>query len=172
LADDECFMRVALQEATLALEKGEIPVGAVAVYQDRIIGRGHNTKETLCDPTAHAEMIALRQAAAARKGWRLLGVTLYCTLEPCPMCAGALVQARLFRLVYAVTDSKSGAAGSVVDLVRDSRFNHCVQVTRGILENEAQSLLAEFFRGLRSGDIPRHSEAWKSRQLAENDDSL
>ena len=111
--DHEKFMRAAIAEAALAFQKGDVPVGAVAVRDDQIIGRGHNRKEELKDPTAHAEMIALQEAARTLGGWRLIGVTLYCTMEPCPMCAGAMVQARLPRLVYAVDDPKAGAAGSV-----------------------------------------------------------
>jgi tRNA(adenine34) deaminase len=169
---DELFMRQALQEARLALQEGEIPVGAVAVYQDQIIGRGHNQKEATRDPTAHAEMLALREAARARGGWRLLQVTLYCTMEPCPMCAGAMVQARLPRLVYAVDDPKAGAAGSVVDVVRHPGLNHQICVTRGLLSSEAEALLQRFFQGLRDGSIPRFSEGWKQRELAEKRESM
>ncbi|MBN1933302.1 MAG: tRNA adenosine(34) deaminase TadA [Anaerolineae bacterium] len=171
MSRDEDFMRMALQEAKLAFDKGEIPVGAVAVHTDRVIGRGHNVKETQRDPTAHAEMIALRQAARARGGWRLLDVTLYCTLEPCPMCAGAMVQARLPRLVYAVDDPKTGAAGSVIDLLQHPQLNHQVEVTRGVLAAEVAALMDAFFQGLRDGDIPRHSDDWKRRKLAKNQDS-
>ncbi len=149
--DDESFMQEALSEARRAGEKGEVPVGAVAVLEGRIIARGHNRKEELKDPTAHAEMIALREAARVLAGWRLVGVTLYCTMEPCPMCAGAMVQARLPRLVYAVDDPKAGAAGSVLDLVRDERLNHRVKVVRGVLATEVEALLAGFFETLREG---------------------
>lgn len=155
---DREFMREALAEARLAFAKGEIPVGAVAVYRDQVIGRGHNEKETTRDPTAHAEMLALRRAAQSRGGWRLTGVTLYCTMEPCPMCAGAMVQARLPRVVYAVNDPKAGAAGSTVDLLHSSFYNHQVQVTSGVLATEAQELVTAFFTGLRDGSIPRFSE--------------
>ena len=168
---DRRFMQAALDEARLAYAKGEIPVGAVAVYQSRIIARGHNCKESRRDPTAHAELVALREAARIRGGWRLLGVTLYCTLEPCPMCAGAMVQARLPRLVFAANDPKAGAAGSVVDLVQNPQFNHQIEITRGVLCQEAQSLLDMFFCALRSGDIARYSQAWKNRSVAENDRS-
>jgi len=156
-------MLEALAEARLAFAKGEIPVGAVAVYQGQVIGRAHNEKETLKDPTAHAEMLALRQAAVYRGGWRLLGVTLYCTMEPCPMCAGAMVQARLPRLVFGVDDPKAGAAGSVLDLLHNAGLNHEVQVTDGVLLAEVQELLAQFFEGLRDGSIPRFSEHWPDR---------
>jgi len=144
-------MREALSEAGQALAHGDVPVGAVAVRGEVIVGRGHNRKEADADPTAHAEMIALREAARALDGWRLVGVTLYCTLEPCPMCAGAMVTARLPRLVYGADDPKVGAAGSLVELLRDSRFNHQVAVTRGVLAEESQALLERFFAGLRDG---------------------
>ena len=165
-------MRLAIKEARLAFEKGEIPVGAVAVHEGNIIGRGHNRKESQRDPTAHAEILALRQAAQARGGWRLLDVTLYCTMEPCPMCAGAMVQARLPRLVYAIDDPKAGAAGSVIDLLQHPRLNHRVETVRGVLADQVQALLADFFRALRDGTIPRYSEDWKRRQLAEKSNSV
>ena len=162
---DEHFMRLALEEARRAFNLGETPVGAVAVYEGQIIGRGHNSKETQRDPTAHAEILALQQAARARGGWRLLDVTLYCTMEPCPMCAGAMIQARLPCLVYAVDDPKAGAAGSILDLLRHPQLNHCVEVTRGVLSAEVAALLDEFFQGLRDGTIPRYSEAWKASKI-------
>ena len=159
--DDAAWMREALAEAARALAcdsdegdrsrptKADVPVGAVTVHDGRVIGRGYNRKEADGDPTAHAEMIALREAAQVLGGWRLVGVTLYCTLEPCPMCAGAMVAARLPRLVYGADDPKAGAAGSVVELLRDPRFNHQVSVTRGVLVDECQALLEQFFAGLR-----------------------
>ena len=147
--DHEKFMRAAIAEAALAFQKGDVPVGAVAVRDGQIIGRGHNRKEELKDPTAHAEMIALQEAARTLGGWRLIGVTLYCTMEPCPMCAGAMVQARLPRLVYAVDDPKAGAAGSVVDLLRNERLNHRVEVTAGVLAEEVEELTQRFFQELR-----------------------
>jgi len=171
-ASDRAFMREALAEARLAFAKGEIPVGAVAVHRGQVIGRGHNEKETTHDPTAHAEMQALRRAAATRGGWRLIDVTLYCTMEPCPMCAGAMVQARLPRLVYAVDDPKAGAAGSTIDLLQSPLYNHQVQVTRGILAAEVQGLVTAFFAGLRNGSIPRFSESWAQPGLAGNDDPV
>ena len=143
-------MRQALAEAERALAHSDVPVGAVAVRDGVIVGRGHNRREADADPTAHAEMIALREAARTLGGWRLVGVTLYCTLEPCPMCAGAMVAARLPRLVYGADDPKAGAVGSVVELLRDRRFNHQVAVSRGVLAEEAQALLERFFSGLRS----------------------
>ena len=153
-AEDEEYrrwMREALAEAALALAAGDVPVGAVAVCEGRVVGRGHNRKEAARDPTAHAEVLALREAARSLGGWRLPGVTLYCTLEPCPMCAGAMIQARLPRLVYAADDPKAGAAGSVLDLLQHERLNHRVTVVRGVLAQEAQALLQAFFQGLRRG---------------------
>ncbi len=147
--EDEAYMREALAEAERAYRKGEIPVGAVAVKEGVVIGRGHNQKEELRDPTAHAEMTALKQAGQALRGWRLRGVTVYSTLEPCPMCAGALVMARVDRLVYAVEDPKSGACGSVFDLVRSPHLNHRLKVTKGVLAEETQELLDRFFQELR-----------------------
>lgn len=143
-------MREALIEAEQALAHGDVPVGAVAVHGGIIVGRGRNRKEADADPTAHAEMIALREAARTLGGWRLAGVTLYCTLEPCPMCAGAMIAARLPRLVYGADDSKAGAAGSVIELLRDPHFNHRVTVVRGVLAEESQVLLERFFTRLRS----------------------
>jgi tRNA(adenine34) deaminase len=149
--DDVAWMRRALVEAEQALAHGDVPVGAVAVRGGAVVGQGHNRKEVDADPTAHAEMIALQEAARTLGGWRLVGVTLYCTLEPCPMCAGAMVSARLPRLVYGADDPKAGAAGSVVELLRDPRLNHRVAVTRGVLVEESQALLERFFATLRDG---------------------
>lgn len=142
-------MRQALAEAEAAAREGEIPVGAVVVWQGEVIGRGHNRKESEADPTAHAEMLALRQAARARGSWRLSGATLYCTLEPCCMCAGALVNARVDELVFALHDPKTGAAGSVYDLVRSPWLNHRLRVHFGVLADEAQALMDAFFAELR-----------------------
>jgi tRNA(adenine34) deaminase len=150
MTEDEKYMRQALTEAQAAYERGEVPVGAVAVHKGYVVGRGHNRREELSDPTAHAEMMALREAAQMLGGWRLSGVTLYCTMEPCPMCAGAMVLARLPRLVYAVDDPKAGAVSSVFDIARSPRLNHQVQVTRGVLADEARELLDSFFGGLRA----------------------
>jgi len=155
VAGDEAFMRLALREALGAYCKGEVPVGAVAVRGGRVVAKGHNLRETWKDPTAHAELIVLRRAAEVLGGWRLTGVTLYCTMEPCPMCAGAMVLARLPRLVYAVDDPKAGAAGSVVDLLRHPELNHRVEVMGGVLERESRVLFRRFFRELRAGRIAR-----------------
>lgn len=155
--DDEFFMQEALNEARLAFAAGDIPVGAVAVREGRIIGRGRNSREVGRDPTAHAELIAMREAAHALGGWRLLGVTLYCTLEPCPMCAGGLVLARVPEVVYALPDPKAGAAGSVLDLLSNDRLNHRVAVRTGVLQDQAAELMREFFVALREGRVPRWS---------------
>jgi len=149
-ADDRKWMWLALKQAERALEADDVPVGAIAVHRDQIIGRGYNKREADQDPTAHAEMIAIRQAAAALGCWRLEDVTLYCTLEPCAMCAGAMVLARLPRLVYATTDPKAGAAGSIMDITRHHRLNHRLQVERGLFAAEAAEQIRRFFRQLRS----------------------
>ena len=149
--DDRKWMRLALREAEKALTIGDVPIGAIAVHQGEIIGRGYNRREADKDPTAHAEMIALREAATALDMWRLDKVTLYCTLEPCAMCAGAMVLARLPRLVYAALDPTSGAAGSVFDLTRHHRLNHRIHVEGGLYADEAAELIREFFRKLRNG---------------------
>lgn len=143
-------MRLALEQAEAAAALGEVPVGAVAVFEGRVIGAGFNRKESDQDPTAHAEMIALRQAAAVRNNWRLIDVTLFCTLEPCPMCAGAMIQGRLSRLVYGAPDTRFGADGSVVQVLREPRFNHQVAITGGVLAEEAGALLQTFFQRLRA----------------------
>lgn len=142
-------MRLALDQAVEAMALGEVPVGAVAVLNGEVIGRGYNRKESDQDPTAHAEMIALRQAAAHLGNWRLIGVALYCTLEPCPMCAGAMIQARLSKLVYGAPDTRFGADGTVVEVLSEPAFNHRVDVERGVMADEAGALLQQFFRMLR-----------------------
>jgi tRNA(adenine34) deaminase len=144
------WMREALSEAAKAAEIGDIPIGAVAVRDGEIVGRGYNRKEHDRDPVAHAEIIALKQAAAAIGGWRLTRVTLYCTLEPCAMCAGAMVQARLPVLVWAADDPKAGAGGSVMNLLDHERLNHHVEVIRGVLAEEAQQQFVQFFAELRA----------------------
>ena len=142
----EQYMRKAVEQAKIAEDNGDVPIGAVIVYQDRIIGKAYNQREQLKDPTAHAEIIALTQAAAYLQSWRLNGCTMYVTLEPCPMCAGALVLARIDRLVYGCDDPKAGACGSLYDIVRDERLNHRLEVTSGILAEECSKLLQEFFQ--------------------------
>ena len=140
------FMRRALEEARKAAEMGEVPVGAVVARGEEILAVAHNERETTKDPTAHAELLALRRAAARTKSWRLTGCTLYTTLEPCPMCAGALHTARISRLVYAAHDPKAGAAGTLYNLPADSRLNHTFPTTGGLLETEAAALLRNFFQ--------------------------
>jgi tRNA(adenine34) deaminase len=146
---DEALMRLALEEAQAAAEGGDIPVGAVAVLAGAVVGRQHNRKEDLADPTAHAETLVIREVANRLGRWRLPDVTIYSTMEPCAMCAGAMVQARIGRLVYAVDDPRGGAAGSVFNVVESPDLNHQVQVTRGVLASEAQAQLGEFFAELR-----------------------
>lgn len=143
---DEAWMRLALEEARRAASGGDVPVGAVVVRDGAVIGRGHNRREQDHDPTAHAEIIAIREAAAAVGAWRLTGSTLYVTIEPCPMCAGALVLARIDRLVYGAADPKTGAAGSLYNIVQDERLNHRLAVTAGVLESECRELIRSFFR--------------------------
>ncbi len=141
----EHWMRFALDQAMQAYEEGEVPVGAVIVEGGRIVGEGHNQRETLNDPTAHAEMIALTQAAETLGSWRLLDCTLYVTLEPCPMCAGALVQARIPRVVYGTPDPKAGACHSLYQITSDPRLNHQVLVTAGVLQDQCRQILQDFF---------------------------
>ncbi len=148
--DDESFMTEALKEAKAASATGEVPVGAVIVQDGRIVARAHNQRRTLNDPTAHAEMIALTQASAAAGRWRLTDMTMYVTLEPCTMCAGALVLARIGRLVFATRDPKAGACGSLYNVVGDPRLNHRVPLTEGVLREQASGLLADFFRDRRN----------------------
>ena len=146
-------MRLALAQAEKAARLGEVPIGAVAVLGGEVIGAGFNRKESDQDPTAHAEIIALRHAARSLNNWRLVGVTLYCTVEPCPMCAGAMIQARLERLVYGAEDVRFGAGGTIIDVLGETRFNHRVAVQAGVLAEEAAELLQIFFRQLRTGEI-------------------
>ena len=143
------FMQEALAAAASAGGLGEVPIGAVIVREGRVIARGENRRERDRDPTAHAEMIAVREAARHLGGWRLTGCTLYVTLEPCPMCAGAAVLSRLPRLVFGAADPKGGAGGSVVDLLRDPRFSHVVEVASGVCEAQCSGLLRQFFATLR-----------------------
>lgn len=146
---EEIYMRMALELAGEALTKGEIPIGAIAVYENEVIAAACNEKELRQDATAHAEILVMQRAAQHLQRWRLEGVTLYCTLEPCPMCAGAMVNTRIKRLVYGSRDEKAGAAGSVIDLVRYPGLNHQVEVAGGILEEECTALLKKFFEELR-----------------------
>ncbi len=150
MTEDNHFMGAALAEAHAAGEDGEVPIGAVVARGERIIGRGHNSRERLADPTAHAEMLALTAAAAEVGNWRLEDCTLYVTLEPCVMCAGAIVLARIPRLVYGPRDVKAGACGSLYSIVTDPRLNHRVVVTEGVLADECAALLHDFFAAQRA----------------------
>jgi len=143
-------MREALREAEAALEAGEVPVGCVVVCEGRSVAAAHNMRETLGDPTAHAEMLALSQAARACGGWRLVDHTVYCTLEPCCMCAGALVNARVERLVFGLSDGKSGGCGSVVNIPQIAQLNHRLEVSGGVLADEVLELMRSFFRTRRT----------------------
>lgn len=140
------FMKLAIEQARLAAAEDEVPIGAVIVRDGQVLGAAHNQREQLHDPTAHAEMIAITQAATALDSWRLEGCTLYVTLEPCPMCAGAIVQARIKRVVYGADDPKAGAVRSLYEILNDSRLNHRAEVSPGILAGECGEMLSEFFQ--------------------------
>jgi tRNA(adenine34) deaminase len=150
LDPDEYFMKQALRLAEEAYAQQEVPVGAVVVHEDRVIGKGFNQRQTLNDPTAHAEILAITAASSALGDWRLTGCTLYVTLEPCVMCAGAIVLARLDRVVYAAADPKAGAVENLYQILSDPRLNHHPQLKSGILAEEAGLLLTSFFREQRS----------------------
>jgi len=156
-ARDFRYMQAALHQADRAAAKGEVPVGAVVVAGGKIVGRGHNLRESRNDPTAHAELIALRQAARRLKSWRLSEATIYVSCEPCPMCAGAIVLARIRRLVYGCADPKAGAVRTLYRLLEDKRLNHRVEVVGGVLEPECQERLSAFFRRLRNNNRRRSS---------------
>jgi tRNA(adenine34) deaminase len=144
-AAHEAYMREAIKEAVAAYEEQEVLVGAIIVHNGRIIARAHNQRELLKDPTAHAEMIAITQAATALNNWRLTGATMYVTLEPCAMCAGAMVLARVDKLVYGTADPKAGACGTLYDIPQDSRLNHRVEVVPGVMAQDCAQLLTNFF---------------------------
>ncbi|MCS7150841.1 MAG: tRNA adenosine(34) deaminase TadA [Endomicrobia bacterium] len=146
---DKHFMLIALKEAKKAYAKNEVPVGAIVVCKDKVISKAHNLNIKLNDPTAHAEILALRKASNILKNYRLTDCELYTTLEPCPMCAGAMVYARIKRLVYATDDPKSGACKSVVNIVNNKRLNHRIEVVSGVCKKEAEHLLKKFFKNLR-----------------------
>ena len=158
--DDNYWMGKALAEAAKAGRRAEVPIGAVLVKDGTIIGRGYNQREGKKDPCAHAEMLAIRQGSRKLDAWRLTGTVLYVTLEPCPMCMGAILLARIERLVFGCFDPKGGAAGSVCDLTRDPRFNHQVETTSGTRGEECSAILSDFFRELRrqkqAGRLPRN----------------
>jgi len=146
---DRTYMREALIEAEKAATLGEVPIGAVIVYQDEIIARAHNLRETTQNATTHAELLAIQQACAKVGSWRLEDMTLYVTLEPCPMCSGAILQSRIPKVVYGARDLKAGCVDSLYRLLNDSRFNHECEVTEGILAEECGGILTQFFRNLR-----------------------
>ena len=144
------FMKEALKEAQKSYKKEEIPVGAVIVKDGKIIAKGHNLKETKTDPTKHAEIIAIQKACKKLQTWRLTGCTMYVTLEPCSMCAGSLIQARIDKVVIGTMDEKTGACGSVLNLLADYKFNHIVQIETGIMQEECKKILQQFFKELRA----------------------
>ena len=143
---DDHYMRIAIEQAQVAEENDDVPIGAIIVHNNQIIGKAYNQRELLQDPTAHAEIIALTQAAAFLESWRLNDCTIYVTLEPCCMCAGALVLARMKRLVYGCDDPKAGAIKSLYNIVQDERLNHKVEVTSGVMTDECSQLLQDFFK--------------------------
>lgn len=149
LTEHEHWMFEALKEAQKAESIGEVPIGAVIVRDERIVGRGYNRRETDRSPLAHAEILAIQEASGRLNGWRLTGCTLYVTLEPCPMCAGAIVQSRLDRVVFGTRDPKAGCAGSLLNLLQDDRFNHWVEIEEGVLQEECSRVLRDFFSRLR-----------------------
>lgn len=159
---DEYFMALALDEADRAFARSEVPVGAVLVSESGdVLGRGHNAPISLSDPTAHAEILAMREASTALGNYRLTGTTLYATLEPCPMCVGAMLQARVRRLVFGAPDPKSGAAGSVVDLTNGLGFNHTIEVVRGVRTEACAAILRRFFQDRRRTGKENHGEVPK-----------
>jgi tRNA(adenine34) deaminase len=149
--NDLAFMRLALEQARKASALGEVPIGALLVRDEQVLARAHNFRESWQDPTAHAEMVAIRKAATQSGSWRLTDTTLYVTLEPCAMCIGAIILARIPRLVFGALDPKAGACGSIFDLPAERKLNHRVEVISGVLEQESQELLQTFFKNLREG---------------------
>ena len=147
--NDLAYMRLALEQAGLAPALGEVPIGAVLVQDGQVLAQVHNFREVWQDPTAHAEIVAIREAASRLGTWRLTGATLYVTVEPCSMCAGAIIQSRISRLLFGARDPKAGACGSVFNLPEERRLNHKVEVSGGVLERESQELIQTFFRTLR-----------------------
>lgn len=161
MEDSTKWMQEALKEASLAKDKGEVPIGAVVVKDGTVLGRGHNQKEGFQDATLHAELLAIRQANQTLGNWRLEDCDLYVTLEPCPMCSGAIVQSRIRRVYYGPHDPKSGAAGSLMNLLQDDRLNHQTEVIPGLLQEDCQDLLQSFFKNLRA----RKKKEKQDRQL-------
>ena len=146
----ERYMEIALEEARIAMEEGEVPVGAIVTHDGRVIARAHNQREQLHDPTAHAEMVAITQAADARQSWRLDDCTLYVTLEPCPMCAGAIILSRIEAVFFGASDPKAGCCGTLMNLLQDTRFNHRTAVFGGLMKEECGNLLSSFFKSVRN----------------------
>jgi tRNA(adenine34) deaminase len=159
-AEDEIYMQFALEEAARAVSQGEVPVGAVLVYDNEILAKVHNVREAWQDPTAHAEVVAIREAAAKLGTWRLTGASLYSTLEPCAMCAGSIIHARIARLVFGAADPKAGACGSVFNIPAEPRLNHSVSVVRGVCARESHDMLQSFFRSRRERRIPAVLHGW------------
>lgn len=149
MKNEEKFMKIALKEAKLAYDKEEVPVGAVIVKDDKVIAKAHNLKETSGNATSHAEILAIQKACKKLGSWRLTDCSMYVTLEPCSMCAGALINARIKKLYIGTNDPKTGACGSKINLLEDVKFNHVVEVERGILQNECEKILKDFFKFLR-----------------------
>ena len=164
LQEKEFFMREALKEAQKAYDQAEVPIGAVVVLNGEIIGRGHNLREKEQDATLHAEIKAIRQANQHLGSWRLEDCELFVTLEPCPMCSGAMILARMKKVVFGAFDPKAGTAGTFMNLLQDSRFNHQVEVKQGILEDECKEILQQFFKGLRERNKKRKQEAKQAQQ--------
>ena len=148
--DDEHWMGLALEEAQLAADKGEVPVGALVIHEGKVIAKAHNLRELNKDPLAHAELLAIGKAAEELGRWRLIECTLYVTLEPCPMCAGAIVNSRLDRIVFGAGDPRAGACGTIFNIVEDERLNHRPEVVRGILKEPCSQILSKFFKDLRA----------------------
>lgn len=167
---DEAFMKLALEEAQMAVAEGEVPIGAVVVYEDRVIARAHNQREQHENPSGHAEFLAMLQASEQLKRWRLSGCTVYVTLEPCLMCAGLMLNARINRCVYGARDPKGGALGSLYDVSHDSRLNHEFDVCAGVLEHACAEQLRSFFKERRRQNKARKLEvAQRSCDLAQQD---
>lgn len=164
LQEKEFFMREALKEAQKAYDQAEVPIGAVVVLNGEIIGRGHNLREKEQDATLHAEIKAIRQANQHLGSWRLEDCELFVTLEPCPMCSGAMILARMKKVIFGAFDPKAGTAGTFMNLLQDSRFNHQVEVEQGALEEECQEILRSFFKGLRERNKKRKQEAKQAQQ--------
>ncbi|MGG3471292.1 tRNA adenosine(34) deaminase TadA [Neobacillus pocheonensis] len=163
--NDEYFMKEAIKEAKKAEEIDEVPIGAVIVLGDKVIARAHNLRESEQRSIAHAELLAIDQACRELGTWRLEDTTLYVTLEPCPMCSGAIMLSRVKRVVYSAADPKGGCAGTLMNLLQDERFNHCSEVTKGVLEVECGQLLSDFFRKIRDR---KKEEKLQKKQMLEN----